>query len=59
MSKIIKKLQKDNYVYKGKLEPPKGEAKKDWQTRDQLLFKSTTFGDDIDRALEKNDKTFT
>ena len=31
----------------------------DWQTRDQLLFKSTMFGDDIDRALQKADKTWT
>ena len=59
VSRIIKKLQDDDYVYKGKLERPKGEAKKDWKTREQLLFKSTTFGDDIDRALEKKDKTWT
>ena len=59
VSKTIKKLQKDNYVYKGKLEPPKGELSKDWKTRDQLLFNSTKFGDDTDRALQKEDKTWT
>ena len=59
VSKIIKKLQKDKYVYEGKLQPPKGELTHDWQTRDQLLFKSTMFGDDIDRALQKADKTWT
>jgi len=59
VSKTIKKLQKDNYVYKGKLEPPKGELSKDWKTRDQLLFNSTKFGDDMDRALQKEDKTWT
>jgi len=59
VSKTIKKLQKDNYVYKGKLQPPKGELSKDWKTRDQLLFNSTKFGDDTDRALQKEDKTWT
>ena len=59
VSKTIKKLQKNNYVYKGKLEPPKGELAKNWKTRDQLLFNSTKFGDDTDRALQKEDKTWT
>ena len=59
VSKTIKKLQKDNYVYKGKLEPPKGELSKNWKMRDQLLFNSTKFGDDTDRALQKEDKTWT
>jgi len=59
VSKTIKKLQQDNYVYKGKLLPPKGEQVKDWKTRDQLLFNSTKFGDDTDRALQKEDKTWT
>ena len=59
VSKTIKKLQKDNYVYKGKLEPPKGKLSKNWKTRDQLLFNSTKFGDDTDRALQKEDKTWT
>ena len=59
VSKTIKKLQKNNYVYKGKLQPPKGELIKNWKPRKQLLFKSTKFGDDIDRALKKNDDTWT
>ena len=59
VSKTVKKLQKENYVRKGKLEPPKGETKKDWHLRDQLLFNSTKFGDDKDRALQKEDKTWT
>ena len=53
VSKTIKKLQKNNYVYKGKLQPPKGELIKNWKPRNQLLFKSTKFGDDIDRTLKK------
>ena len=59
VSKTIKKLEKDNYVYKGKLDTPKGVLPKNWKTRDQLLFKSTMFGDDTDRALQKEDKTWT
>ena len=57
--KIIKKLKNKNYIYKGKLEAPKGEQANDWQTRDQLLFKSTIFGDDTDRPLQKADGTWT
>ena len=59
VSKTINKLQKDNYVYRGKLRPPKGQLPKNWEKRDQLLFNSTMFGDDADRALQKEDKTWT
>ena len=50
---------KENYIYEGKLEAPKGEHTKDWKIRNQLLFKSTVFGDDIDRPLQKEDGTWT
>jgi len=56
---IVKKLKKKNYIYKGKLDAPKGEQARDWKMRDQLLFKSTAFGDDIDRPLQKKDGTWT
>ena len=59
VSKIIKKLEKKNYIYKGKLDSPKGEQAKDWKIRNQLLFKSTMFGDDADRPLQKEDGTWT
>ena len=59
VSKIIKKLEKKNYIYKGKLDSPKGEQTKDWKIRNQLLFKSTMFGDDADRPLQKEDGTWT
>ena len=57
--KTVQKLEKDSYVYKGKLDPPKGELAKDWESRKQILFKSTNFGDDTDRALQKSDGTWT
>ena len=52
-------LKKNNYVYTGKIKPPKGEDSQKWIPRDQLLFKSSTFGDDTDRALQKEDKSWT
>ena len=57
--KIVKKLKKENFIYQGKLEAPKGEQTKNWKTRDQLLFKSTIFGDDNDRPLQKADGAWT
>ena len=59
VDKIIRKLEKKNYIYKGQLEAPKGEKTKDWKKRKQLLFKSTMFGDDIDRPLQKADGSWT
>jgi len=59
VAKAIEDLKKNNYVYSGKLKPPKGEITKDWKIREQLLFKSTQFGDDIDRPLQKADNTWT
>ncbi len=59
VSKIVKRLQKKKYIYEGKLEKPKGENTEDWKIREQLLFKSSIFGDDIDRPLQKADGTWT
>ena len=59
VSKIIKKLKNENYIYRGKLEAPKSGQNKDWKIRDQLLFKSTLFGDDVDRPLQKADGEWT
>tara|TARA_B100000029_G_scaffold509333_1_gene598286 strand:- start:112 stop:1839 length:1728 start_codon:yes stop_codon:yes gene_type:complete len=53
IEKAIENLKKKNYIYKGKLEAPKGEDIVNWKIRDQLLFKSTSFGDDSDRPLQK------
>ena len=51
---VIKFLEKNKFVYKGKIKAPAGEDNKDWVEREQLLFKSTDFGDDKDRALQKS-----
>ena len=59
VNNVIKKLEKNNHAYIGKLEPPKGETNDNWKSRDLLLFRSTKFGDDNDRALQKEDKSWT
>ena len=52
---IIEKLHADGLIYQGVLEPPKGKTPEDWEARPQTLFRSTDFGDDIDRPLRKSD----
>ena len=56
---VIDKLKKNKFIYEAKLKPPEGEIKSDLSDRKQLLFKSTDFGDDKDRALQKSDKSWT
>jgi len=48
-------LQADGLIYQGVLEPPKGKTPDDWEPRPQTLFRSTRFGDDVDRPLRKSD----
>ena len=59
VNKTIKILQSKNYVKEGYLDPPKGEPSKNWKKVKRLIFKSTEFGDDLDRALQKNDGSWT
>ncbi len=59
VEKVIKKLQNDKFVYTGKIKAPEGDDKSNWVEREQLLFKSTEFGDDKDRPLQKSDKSWT
>jgi arginyl-tRNA synthetase len=59
IAKSIKYLQDKNFVEEGYLSPPKGIENKDWKKTKRLIFKSTIFGDDTDRALQKNDGTWT
>ena len=55
----INDLTLKGHVYRGKLPPPKGQKPEDWEDREQLLFRSTDVGDDIDRPLAKSDGAFT
>jgi len=56
---VIQGLKEKNLVYEGKIKAPKSEVDNKWVEREQLLFKSTDFGDDKDRALQKSDKSWT
>ena len=53
--RVIKRLGAQGLIYEGTLEPPKGKLLEDWEPREQTLFRSTQFGDDVDRPLRKSD----
>ena len=59
VEKVIDYLKKKKFVYKGKIKAPAGENNENWVEREQLLFRSSDFGDDKDRALQKSDGTWT
>lgn len=52
---VIERLRAAGLIYEGVLEPPKGKLPEDWEPREQTLFRSTLFGDDVDRPLRKSD----
>ena len=55
----IEDLRAKGLIYRGTLEPPKGKLPEDWEPREQLLFKSTEHGDDVDRPIQKSDGSWT
>ncbi len=55
----IEDLRRSGEVYEGRLPPPKGGNLEDWEDREQTLFRSTDFGDDVDRPLKKSDGSYT
>ena len=55
----IEALRKAGEVYEGRLPPPKGGNLEDWEDREQTLFRSSAFGDDVDRPLKKSDGSYT
>jgi len=59
VEKVIENLRQKKLIYQGKIKAPKGDNDRGWIEREQLLFRSTDFGDDKDRALQKSDKTWT
>src|SRR5690606_6937657 len=46
-------------IYEGVLEPPKGKVPEDWEPREQTLFRSTAYGDDVDRPVKQADGGWT
>jgi arginyl-tRNA synthetase len=59
VASTIAELQAQGHVYDGRLPPPKGVPIDDWEDREQTLFRSTDFGDDVDRPLMKSDGSYT
>jgi arginyl-tRNA synthetase len=58
VAETINDLKARGLIYRGRLPPPKGKVDEDWENREQLLFRSTKFGDDIDRPLVKSDGSY-
>lgn len=59
VDEVLKDLEKKGLIYTGVLEAPKGHAPDDWEPRPQTLFRSSAFGDGIDRPLRKSDGSWT
>ena len=59
VDKAVNLLKKNDFVQDGYLERPKGEKDQNWKKIKRLIFKSTLFGDDTDRAMQKNDGSWT
>lgn len=59
IDKTLEVLTRRDDIYVGVLTPPKGHTVDDWEERPQTLFRSTKYGDDVDRALKKSDGSWT
>ena len=59
VDRALEALDKKGFVYTGTLPPPRGKSAEDWEARELLLFRSTEFGDDQDRAIKKPDGSWT
>ena len=55
----VSRLETMGLVYRGRLEPPKGELPDDWEPVELTLFRSTNYGDDVDRPIMKSDGSWT
>ena len=59
ITEVVEDLKERDIVYYGTLPMPKGKAPDDWEAREQLLIRSTEFGDDVDRSLQKSNGDWT
>jgi len=59
IEETVEALRQMGHVYEGRLPPPKGEVPEGWEDREQMLFRATAFGDDVDRPLVKSDGSHT
>src|SRR6478609_7415604 len=58
-AETIDYLRAKGDVYEGRLPPPKGAPVEDYEDREQMLFRATAYGDDVDRPLKKSDGSYT
>ncbi len=59
VEEAIEILRTLGHIYRGVLDAPKGETPDDWEPEEQLLFRSSAFGDDADRTVQKANGAFT
>ncbi len=59
IERALEALRKKGLIYRGTLPPPKGKVSEDYEAKEQTLFKSTAFGDDVDRPIKKSDGGWT
>jgi len=59
VDRVFQELSRQDLVYQGRLERPKGKTPDDWEDREQTLFRATKFGDEVDRPLKKSDGSWT
>jgi arginyl-tRNA synthetase len=59
VERAVAVLEEKGLIYTGVLEPPKGKTPEEWEPRPQTLFRSSSFGDDVDRPLRKSDGSWT
>lgn len=59
IEEAVAALDAKGLIYQGVLEPPKGKKPDDWEPREQTLFRSTEYGDDVDRPIRKSDGSWT
>ena len=58
LEKVFKLLEEKGLIYVGTLPPPKGKEMENWEPVPLTLFRSSNFGDDVDRPLKKRDGTW-
>ncbi|MCH9808911.1 MAG: arginine--tRNA ligase [Alphaproteobacteria bacterium] len=59
ISEAVDLLKSKGLIFEGVLPKPKGHDDEVWEEREQTLFRSTEFGDDVDRAIAKSDGSYT
>jgi len=59
VDRAFEELKRQGLIYQGRLDPAKSEKADEYEDREQTLFRSTQFGDDVDRPLKKADGSWT